>query len=387
MHCWIYLGLVLFGLMLEVAAAQVTRYYRIAMRDDAKLFVGRFAISEKDAPNLDECYRFVYDAQGKLLSIAYLERGKLSDNFNAIGAAEVQFRYNARQQLSEKQTFSASRTRTSTVKYLYNKRHQLIEEQIFGSNGLLRSKITLKYDDSGRLVERAERDAKNNLQNNSADFALQRFTYTETGHLHTHTYYDASLKVLRRNEFVYENGRRIQHAVYGSDGKLIEKQTFKYDDNGRVIETADYDEYDQLKHTRRYKYDSQGNLLEQRFFNAQNVLAEDSYGVAITELTYNAAGTRIREVRYDALARPIIDERYNDFGRPIERRVINEKGQTTTIIRTDYDRLGNRIKETTLAVDERNREVLKEERFFEKGSLVRQRLYDKNGKLIREVNR
>ncbi|MDW8465311.1 MAG: hypothetical protein RML35_03710 [Chloroherpetonaceae bacterium] len=209
---------------LSDAIAQSTHYYRSAMRDDEKLFVGRFAVSEKEALELDECYRFVYDAEGKrLLSVAYLERGKLSDGFSTLGAAEIQFRYDAQHRLLERHTFNASRTRTALVRYLYDKRNQLVEEQSIGSDGKLRAKVTLKYDDKGRLIERAERDAKGNLQNNSADFALQRFTYDEVGNLTSHAYYDAAMKLLRRNEFVYENGRRVQHAVYGNDGKLLEK--------------------------------------------------------------------------------------------------------------------------------------------------------------------
>lgn len=373
-------------LFAPLALAQSVRYYRSAMRDEQKLFVGRFPVSEKDAPNLDEYYRFTYSPSGiDLLGVAYLERGKVSSSFNALGAPELRFRYNAQHQLIEKITLDAEHRRTSLTKYIY-KNARLLEEQIFDVRGALSLKITLKYDEKGRLIERAHRDAKNALQNNAADYALQRFTYADT-HLKSDAYYDASMKLLRRNEFVYENGNRTQHAVYGSDGKLIEKQTFKYDANRRVIETADYDEFEQLKHTRRYKYDEQGRLIEQRFFNAKGVLSEDSFGVAITETVYDAAGNRIREVRYDALSRPMIDERYNQYGSPVLRHVIDEKGKLTSIIRTDYDALGNRVKETILARDERNREILREEKFFEKGRLARHLFYDKNGKLQREARR
>lgn len=367
--------------------AQNIRYYRQALPDEKKLFVGRFAVSEKDVPYLDACYRFTYNASGtNLLGVAYLERGKVSASFNALGAPELQFRYNAQFQLSEKITLDAEHRRTSHTKYIYRK-SRLVEEQLYDGSGSLSMKIILTYDDAGRLVERAYRNAKNILQNNAAEYALQRFTYTRDGHLQSDTYYDAAMKVLRRNEFTYEAGNRVAHATYGSDGKLIEKQTFKYDGFGRVIETSDFDEYEQLKYTRRYTYNAQGQPIEQRFFNARGTLSEDSYGVAILEAFYDEAGNRRREVRYDALSRPIIDETYNEYGAPLLRKVIDEKGKSTSIIRTDYDKFGNRIKETTFTLDERQREVLKEERFFEKGSLVRQLFYDKNGKLQREVRR
>ncbi len=371
----------------HLAHAQNIRYYRQALPDEKKLFVGRFAVSEKDVPYLDACYRFAYNASGTdLLGVAYLERGKVSASFNALGAPELQFRYNAQHQLIEKTTFDAEHRRTSQTKYIY-KKSRLLEEQLYDGRGTLSMKITLTYDDAGRLVERAFRDAKNNLQNNTAEYALQRFTYTRDGYLQSDTYYDASMKMLRRNEFTYDAGHRVAHVVYGSDGKLIEKQTFKYDSFGRVIETSDFDEYEQLKYTRRYTYNAQGQPIEQRFFNAKGVLSEDSYGVAILETFYDEAGNRRREVRYDALSRPIIDETYNEYGAPVLRKVIDEKGKSTSIIRTDYDKFGNRIKETTFALDERQREVLKEERFFEKGSVVRHLFYDKNGKLQREVRR
>ncbi len=386
MKALVLISIMMLEMLGHLALAQSVRYYRSAMRDEQKLFVGRFPVSEKDVSNLDECYRFTYSRSGiDLLGVAYLERGKVSASFNPLGAPELQFRYNAQHQLIEKITLDAEQRRTSLTKYIY-KNSRLIEEQIFDARGALSSKITLKYDEKGRLIERAYRDAKNALQNNAADYAMQRFTY-DNDYLKSETYYDASMKMLRRNEFVYADGNRTQHAVYGSDGKLIEKQTFKYDANRRVIETADYDEYEQLKHIRRYKYDAQGRLIEQRFFNAKGVLSEDSFGVAITELFYDAAGNRVREVRYDALSRPMIDERYNQYGSPVLRYVIDEKGKSTSIIRTDYDAFGNRVKETLLAADERNREMLKEEKFFEKGRLVRHLFYDKNGKLQREVNR
>jgi hypothetical protein len=142
-----------------------------------------------------------------------------------------------------------------------------------------------------------------------------------------------------------EEGNTIEHNIYGLDGSLDWKYTYKYDDKGNKIEeNRHYPDGPGGKTT--YKYDYKGNMIEEneytasekwwskntyKYDNEGNIIESGSYYKSdsilyqITIYQYDNEGNLIEENEYDSTGTYVYPYRqktykYDDAGNVIEKR-------------------------------------------------------------------
>ncbi|MCF8242875.1 MAG: hypothetical protein K9J16_15960 [Melioribacteraceae bacterium] len=81
-----------------------------------------------------------------------------------------------------------------------------------------------------------------------------------------------------------ENGNKIEHIRYKSDGSIDLKWTYKYDEAGNVIEKTSTDVFESTKFQQNSKFDNNGNEIERTELNLKK------RGNNIYEFEYNDSG-------------------------------------------------------------------------------------------------
>lgn len=89
-----------------------------------------------------------------------------------------------------------------------------------------------------------------------------------------------------------EKGNKIEENYYNSNGSLIYKNTYKYDENGNKIEECHYED-GSLDKKYTYEYDENGNKMEENWYNS-DVSLDKKY-----TYEYDKNNNWIQEVEYE----------------------------------------------------------------------------------------
>jgi len=322
-------------------------------------FVGTGALTEEDAANAN-CYRFLYDSDGKLRQIEYRRAGiQMPDPL--LGVERIDFEYqpgierrwyrDAQGQPAsdvdgvqgEELTLNAAgyptavtnlnasgehmhdssgviqyvRTLDDNNRLVAGRRIGLFGTAITDDNGFFETRTV--YDAQGRPMERGNYDASGNLLNNDDGVALVRTTYTlypDSTQI-IESYFDASgLAAEEKSSGVHQRQRTLDRR-----GFLIDESCF--DATGAPIETTD-----DGVHERRYIYDDRGNELSESYFDV-NGRPIDQKGPDFARVVY----------KYDDKNRVIEKAYFGDDGTP---QIPPNLG--AAVIRQEYDAQGNLVR-------------------------------------------
>ncbi|HEV3271174.1 MAG TPA: hypothetical protein VGZ93_03240 [Candidatus Methylacidiphilales bacterium] len=284
-----------------VAITRQPDYFFTVDLDPGYQFAGTGALTEEDAARAN-CYRFVYDADGKLRQIEYRRAG-VPTRDPLLGVARIDFEY---QPGIERRWFrdgqgrpardtdgiygeeltlngagyptdianldeSGGRTRDNNgvIHYVRTldgqnrvvalRRIGLLDTAITDEAGFFETRTV--YDTQGRPIERSNHDASGNLLNNGIGVATIRMIYTiypDSTQI-TESYFDAS-GVVAEEETSQGGGFHQRQRTFDKRGLLIDEAYF--DSTG-----APTDSNGDNVHERRYIYDDLGNELSESFFD------------------------------------------------------------------------------------------------------------------------
>jgi YD repeat-containing protein len=324
-------------------------------------FTGTGALTEEDAASAN-CYRFAYDATGRVQQIEYLRAGvPMADPF--LGVAQIDFEYqpgverrwfrDAQGQAvkdvdgiyGEELTLNAAgyptavtnldasgghaRDNNGVVQYVrtldehnrlvMGRRVGLFGTAITDDGGFFETRTV--YDVQGRVMERGNYDDAGNLLNNNDGIALIRTTYTYTVNpdstLVIESYFDASgLATEEKSSGVHQRQR-----TFDARGLLLDEAYF--DATGAPTVTTD-----DGVHERRYTYDDGGNELSESYFDADGKPTNQK-GPDYAKVVY----------KYDDKNRVIEKAYFGDDGTP---QVLHSLG--AAVIRQEYDAQGNLVR-------------------------------------------
>ena len=327
--------------------------------DSCYQFIGTGALTEEDAPHAN-CYRFIYNSNGKLQQIEYRRAGvKMPDPL--LGVASIDFEYqpgierrwfrdaegqpmrdldgiDGEELTLNKEGYPTdvtnldesggrARDNSGVIHYVrtLDAANRLIKGRRIGSfgtaitddNGFFETRTV--YDVQGRPIERGNYDASGNLLNNNDGVALVRTTYTiyPDSTQTIESYFDASgLAAEEKSTGVHQCQRMIDQR-----GFLVDEAYF--DTTGAPTLTIDTG-----IHERVYTYDDRGNQISESFFGVD--------GKPI-----NQKGPDFARVVY----------KYDDKNRVIEKAYFGDDGAPevlltlgAAVIRQEYDAQGNLVR-------------------------------------------
>jgi hypothetical protein len=327
--------------------------------DSCYQFAGKGALTEEDAA-LANCYRFVYNSNGKLQEIDYRRAGTLMPD-PLLGVALIDFEYQPGIERrwfrdaqgkpvrdvdgieGEELTLNAAgyptdvtnldesggrardnsgvihyvRTLDALNRLIAGRRIGTFGTAITDDNGVFETRTV--YDVQGRPIERGNYDASGSLLNNNDGVALVRTTYT-----------------------LYPDSTQTIESYFDASGMAVEEKSSGV-------------------HQRQRTYDQRGFLLDDACFDATGAptVASDD-GVHETRCTYDDRGNKITESFFNVDGKPVNQKgpdyasvvyKYDDKNRVIEKAYFGDDGAPevllnlgAAVIRQEYDAQGNLIR-------------------------------------------
>jgi len=338
------------------SSLQPPSYFFSIDLDSRYQFVGTGAISEEDAAGAN-CYRFIYNPDGKLRQIEYRRAGvPMPDPL--LGVQRIDFEYqpgierrwfrDAQSQpvadvddvQGEELTLNAAgfptditnldgsgahaRDNSGVIHYVralddHNRVVKLRRLGTFGTaitdyNGYFETRTT--YDAQNRPMERGNYDTSGNLLNNNEGVAIVRTIYTiyPDATQSIESYFDASGVAVEEKS----SGAHQRQRALDPRGLLIDESYF--DTTG-----APTDSHNDGVHERRYTYDERGNELSESYFDADGKLV-DHKTLDFARVVY----------KYDDKNRVIEHSYFGDDGTP---QIPQRLGYA--VLRLEYDDRGN----------------------------------------------
>jgi len=344
----------------SITAAYQPGYFFSVELNPLYQFVGTGALTEEDAARAN-CYRFVYDSDGKLRQIEYRRAGvPMPDPL--LGVPRIDFEYqpgierrwfrDAQGQPvrdvdgieGEELTLNAAgyatditnldesgghaRDNNGVIHYVRTlddhnrvtslRRIGLLGTAITDDAGFFETRTA--YDTQGRPLERGNYDSSGNLLNNQDGVALIRTTYTiypDSTQI-TESYFDAAAQAAEEKS----SGAHQHQRILDQRGLLLDEAYF--DTTGAPTVTTD----DGI-HERRNIYDDHGNKLSESFF--------DGDGKPVNQKYLDAARVAYK---YDAKNRPVELAYFGDDGGP---QMPHKLGYA--VLRLEYDDRGTIVRQ------------------------------------------
>lgn len=230
------------------------------------------------------------------------------------------------------------------------------------------------------------------------------------GNLVESIYYDVDGKPVRRIVLKYDSRGNYTQRYFETDGKLDGAvENYKYDDNNNQVEvwyttlTNQPTNCSQGYHKAKFKYDEMGNLIESTFWSTNGQRAVDTDGTHKNTYIYDRFGQTVETRVTDAAGRSVkgISSRkskYDDFGNEIEQtwhdnsgRLAVPSGFTWARMKKTYDKHGRNIKLEYYDAKgnpvEVNGASKYEAAYDERGNMVKQKKYNRQGLYLVEVNK
>lgn len=206
--------------------------------------------------NLD--YIFKYNKKGHFIELTYYNsEGRIRDtktykyNENGKKTEEKHFEPNEKGTLQLKLTFELT----------YDKKRNLIREFRYYPNGFIFYEQNYKYDTNNNLIEHIDHFKDKYF-----------FKYDLNGKEIEKIWYRHMLddKLLKTFTTKYnEIGKQIENATHNSEGILILKETYKYDENGNKTCYLKFEPDRGVDFKILYKYDNNGYVIESKQINSE----------------------------------------------------------------------------------------------------------------------
>lgn len=204
----------------------------------------------------------IFDVQGRQIEIFHYLNGLFEDR--------VTFDHDDKGRLIERVNHWMGREPSAKTTYTYDAKGNLAEELV--SNGI---KVIYSYDPKGRKSSSTSFDLARNEGERfvPVDGRVIKYAYDDMGHLSDVSYFNADGSkdtnfIFKAHRIVYAydiEDRRIETALYQTDGALLGKWKHAYDEKGNMIEQAFSNSDGSLrsKLTNKYQFDSAGNWVKE----------------------------------------------------------------------------------------------------------------------------
>jgi len=185
-------------------------------------------------------------------------------------------------------------------------------------------------------------DENGKIQKGKLEFSYYN-TFNSMGNKLIDIKYGPDGNVDKKYVYTYDNDgyRRTEQQQLSSDGKLIRKITYKYDEQGNLIEDNSFSPEGKPEKKITYKYDNNGNVIEDNSFDAEGKLMKRF------TYTYDGSSNKIENSRFSSQGAldSKVTYKYDDKNNIIEETVTNANG--TVVITTytyEYDRQNSWIR-------------------------------------------
>ena len=198
----------------------------------------------------------------------------------------------------------------------------------FSASGALLEQIEYSYSEEiGNILTRLTRDVEERLRNRIV------YQYNPQGLLWRESLVDNRGRVVSTYEFGYDNrGNRTSRTIKNRAGDELAVTTFTFDNANRLTRSETRDMGGSVISSTTFSYDGQGNLVAQQVANAagsvtSNIRAVWQEGREIRNETTGADGTMHMRITNE----------YGPQGQLLIRTIENFQGQSTQVMRYEYD--------------------------------------------------
>lgn len=151
--------------------------------------------------------------------------------------------------------------------------------------------------------------------------------------------YDSNEKLVSKTINSYNGKNIIESNTFKPDGKLIEKEIYKYDDSGYSTNTTKYDSAGKMLSKASHINDKNGNALEMHFYSPDK-------GTSVVKAIYDDNDNMIEEIWYNYDGK--IEQRetytYDEKNNENVRIIYNSEGRVDIKFVHYYDADGNKLK-------------------------------------------
>ncbi len=247
------------------------------------------------------------DPEGRILSDSkFLETGELEEEntykYNDAGKLISHILYYATEDVTEKRILERNEKgdllcevkmygddEGEKTEYKYDEKGNIIAIVQYDEEGTFISKEEIKYNESGNVTDRVQFDADGkttgrNAYNYNGDKEIEEIEY------------DAKENLISKTLAKFnEAGKETTSTQTNAQGKLISSVLNVFDDHGNVIEKIFKDFYSK---NIRYAYDDQNRMIGQEIFDSnglllrRNTFAYDDEGNVTEEQTYEMDPSR-----------------------------------------------------------------------------------------------
>lgn len=306
----------------------------IAKHQIAKITAKGYAYKFGEPTDESKLYEVTYNAQGYTLdSIIYHKNGIMATLHNT---------YNDKNKLLVSEILDSTGNITQKIERSFDENGNVTTFQLTQGNNVLYSQ-KMKYDSVDRITKITEFDDKGNPQ------IITNYTYNEKGKLIINEEADAAGNIIEKTSLIYDQeGNNTAQTIYGSNGKVIEKNFLKDFDkfgNAKLIEK--YDRNDSLVVSYSYTYDDKGEEVKSIIYNGigqiirQGMATVDQNGDQILYEIYEGGKGLIGkdERKYNTAHQEVELIVYDGKGNQVKRKTTqyNPKGLMSEVI--NYDKI------------------------------------------------
>ena len=341
--CLVLLAVAAVILARSFYAAHYVKHFRHLRLDGRRALAGSFPIPA-DFAGRTLSFRFSYDLRGRPKTVDAMAHGSLASE-PVLGAARVVIRYGPS---SETRTLEDEKGAPAYWEGVHAARLEFDDARRAGS--------LTNLGEDGRPAEDAAGVARQVWELDAAGRIARIFRLNRRGDrivdglgaYETRLRYD-------------EAGNKVEQSNLSPDGQLLEDKDgvavtrWAYDEYGEVSEVRRYDAQDRLARARpgaapaepaaapaakvagqRFKYNSLGDVVQKESFDADGQPAEDSEGVATTQMVYDEHGNLTEQRFFGADAKPrasrsegasVVRWSYGRDGRMVRRRAFDARGR------------------------------------------------------------
>ncbi len=244
----------------------------------------------------------------------------------------------------------------------YDKNQNLVCEINYESSGEINEKYLFKYNDKGHLVEEIiyydeeEIAERITYERNSDGVILKEYNhYLDETFDTTECFYEGKqiIKKLTTDsdgntddleKFKYENENLVLFEKYNNENKLVEKNSFQYDEKGNETKIIKWNEIDEFEVTQTIFYNEAGLKNKIHKYNHLEQLVE------IVNLEYDDKGNAIKVTEEGQNGKLILYLTYDKHGNVIEQQEQDAQGEINHKVERKYDEDNNLI-ESKVAIN------------------------------------
>ena len=158
----------------------------------------------------------------------------------------------------KKQTVSVTTYNASGVQtgfwdgFRYDEEGRELISMVYDDGGVIFGTVESVYDEQGRVIRVNAFDLDGLSQGYNID------EYDEAGNLIHRYVYDGEGELQFDDQFVFDGDRCIGLEEYGSEGTLLFRVEYRYDEQGRLTDIIEYGADGALIYREEYRYDEQG---------------------------------------------------------------------------------------------------------------------------------